>query len=71
MSDSRFRDDLHLVPVDRYEPTTVRALLAHLNLETAAAAAQEAGIRDWLAMHPPGPMMTYSVNDSGFGHLLD
>lgn len=71
MSDSRFWDDLHLVPVDQYEPTTVQALLRHLHLDTAAAADQEAGISDWLATHPPGPMMTYSVNDSGFGHLLD
>lgn len=70
MSDSRFWDDLHLVPVDQYEPTTVQALLRHLHLDTAAAADQETGISDWLATHSPGPMMTYSLRDSGFGHLL-
>lgn len=70
MTDSRFWDDLHLVPVDEYVPTTVQALLRHLHAEFSERADQEARIRDWLATHPPGPMMTYSVNDSGFGHLL-
>ena len=68
---SSFWDDLHLVPVDQYEPATVQALLRHLHLDTASAGDQEAGIRDWLATHSPGPMMTYSVSDAGYGHLLD
>ena len=70
VSDSRFWDDLHLVPVDEYVPATVQALLRHLHAEFSERADQEARIRDWLATHPPGPMMTYSLRDSGFGHLL-
>lgn len=70
MTDSRFWDDLHLVPVDQYEPTTVRALLRHLELETAASEDQESGVRDWLATHPLVPVMEHSLRDSWFGHLL-
>ena len=70
VSDDRFHDDLHLVAVDEYVPTTVHAILRHLDLEHASAADQETGIRDWLATHPPAPMTEYSLRDSGYGHLL-
>lgn len=67
---NRFHDDLHLVPADEYEPTTVPALLRHLRLETAAPEDQESGVRDWLATHPLVPTMEYSLRDSGHGQLL-
>ena len=70
VSGDRFWDDMHLVPADEYVPTTVRALLRHLQLEMAARADREAGVRDWLATHPLVPMMEYSLRDSGYGHLL-
>ncbi len=70
VSADRFWDNLHLVPVDEYVPTTVHAILRHLDLENASAADQETGLRDWLATHPLVPMMEYSLRDSGYGHLL-
>ncbi|WP_131816334.1 hypothetical protein [Mycolicibacterium porcinum] len=54
----------------KYEPRTMRAILTHLHLDNASAADQEAGIRDWLATHPPAPLTEYSLRDSGYGHLL-
>lgn len=71
MSDNRFWDDLHLVPVEQYQPTTVRALLRHLHLDTATPADQETGIQDWLATHTPSPMLTHSFRDSGYSHLIE
>jgi hypothetical protein len=67
----RFSDNLALVAVDDYVPTTVHALLIHLRLDQAPRDRQENGIRDWLDSHPPGRGMAYTMTRSGFGHLLN
>lgn len=69
---SRFCDDnLGLVPRESYVPTTVQALLMHLDLEDAPRAQQESAISEWLKTHPPGRAMVFTLKSKGFGHLLD
>lgn len=68
---SRFWDDLDLIAPQDYVPTTAQELLAHLRLEDAPRATQEAAVRDWLKNHPPGRAMVFTLRDSGFGHLVD
>jgi hypothetical protein len=67
----RFSDNLSLVPPEQYEPTSVQTLLDWLHLEDAPRGQQEAGIREWLNQHPPGPGMVFSLRRKGFGHLID
>jgi hypothetical protein len=68
---SRFWDDLGLVAHEDYVPTSVHALLDHLHLDDAPRSTQEAAIRQWLRDHPAGPVMTYTLERNGFGHLLN
>ncbi|MGV0741455.1 hypothetical protein [Mycolicibacterium sp. XJ870] len=68
---SKFSDNLDLVAREGYVPTTAQALLAHLQLDDAPRPRQEAAIKDWLKMHPPGRAMEFTLRRKGFGHLLD
>lgn len=70
MSGALSDDNLGLIPPGTYEPKSVQCLLTWLSLDSAPRHEQDAAISDWLKAHPPGPMMTYSMERNGFGHLL-
>ena len=62
----KFSEDLRLLPVGTFQPTTVYALLRKLKLTAASREVQATAIDEWLAEHPPGPLMTYTLRKEGF-----
>ena len=60
----------HRIETGTAQPTNVPTLLRELGIDHTSVEKQKPALRDWLAHHPPNPMLRVSMRRNGYGLLL-